>query len=264
MKTFLKIFVGCFFIGACLTGLAPSFNAFMPSVAVAGIASGGGGLHGGGGAAQTTFSSTAANGIDAYTCTTVGCRLSLGSTSRYWVDNGSGWTFNANLDIGTNVLAGFVNLPSTQVGTSPGGSVWNTGSARTYINKVSRTHAELTAAATTEDETVWTIPAKSRVIRLIADVTTPFTGGGVTAVAVTCGFTAGGNEYLVSFDALSGAIVRGDALAEMGASLTDGVGHVPSWTGTTAVSCRFTSTTANLVALTAGEVFLYLEVVTYP
>jgi hypothetical protein len=262
VKTYLKIFAGCLFLGAGLTALAPSVVPFFPGIAQAGLASGGGGLQSGGGGDRATFNSTAASGANAFTCTTAGCRLSLGDTSRYLIDDGGGWTFNSRF--ASSSVSAALNLPSSETGTSPGGSVWNVSKVYTYIHKISRTHADLTAAATTEDETVWTIPAKTRVLSVVADVTTPFTGGTVSAVAVTCGSTAGGNNYLVSFDALSGAITRGDALAEMGAGLTDGVGHVPSWSGTTVVSCRFTTTGGNAVDLTAGEIYVYLEAVTYP
>ena len=60
-------------------------------------------------------------------------------------------------------------------------------------------------------------------------------------------------------------VVLGDVAAEVGVNLVPATwADIPSMTATTTIICRFTATTANVVAATAGSVTFYIEEVTYP
>lgn len=155
------------------------------------------------------------------------------------------------------------------IGTAPSGTgitVGNTAEVRHVMHKVTVDYTAASAAATTKDITLWTLPAKTRVMRVIADVTTPFTGGAVSDCDVTVGSSAGGAEYLLSFDVDSATGTFGNNQAELGASILGG-GSFDSditWGSTTVVQCRFTSSGANLSALTAGVMVVYIECAVYP
>lgn len=128
--------------------------------------------------------------------------------------------------------------------------------------KVTVTNVAFSAAAKTADVTIATLPAKMKLVAIYADVTATFSGGGESAATMTCGSSAGGNNFLVSFDVFTGAITRGLADANLGtginrASAIQG-GFIGSWTTTTPVSVRLTTTTNNTSALTQGTAVFYL------
>jgi hypothetical protein len=144
-------------------------------------------------------------------------------------------------------------------GTGTGIAALATSEVRHHVHKLRVTNAALTAAGTT-DITVWTL-ASDRVLRMTATVSTTFTGGALTDVDVTCGTSAGGAEYLVSFDVDTATGFYGDQAAEIGASLTAAtVADFPA----AAVQCRFTCAGANCSEATQGTMDLHLETVTYP
>jgi hypothetical protein len=150
-------------------------------------------------------------------------------------------------------------------GSGTGLSLVKNGLLRTVVSKLTVARTALTAAATTQDITLWTMPAKTRMWRLIADGTAAFddAAGPISAVTITCGKTAGGAEYLVS-GSLFTVNTLGDATAEVGASLNTYYGDLPSWSATTTLQCRFTSTGGNLSTLTTGSVTFYIEWTVYP
>lgn len=124
-------------------------------------------------------------------------------------------------------------------------------------------------AATTKDITLWTLPAKTRVLRVIADVTQTFTGGSISDVDVTVGSSAGGNEYLLSFDADTATGTFGLQQGQLGASIVGATGFATTasdivWATTTALQCRFTSVGADLEELSQGMCVFYIESCTYP
>lgn len=165
-----------------------------------------------------------------------------------------------------STLTDFSNTGSLgTAGSGTGFSLVKQGVLRLWVDKITVARTALTAAATTQDVTVWTVPAKTRMINLIVDGTAAFDDGAgpISALTITCGKTAGGNEYLLS-GSLFTVNTLGDATGEVGASLTSYFGDIPSWSGTTAVTCRFTSTGGNLSTLTTGSATFYLEMSTYP
>jgi hypothetical protein len=157
----------------------------------------------------------------------------------------------------------FTNV-SAQItaGTGTGLTVNVLGNLNRQVYKVTVTYAGFSAAALTADHTIATLPAKTKIVGFYADTTTPFTGGGVTAASLTVGKSAGGVEYIATHDVLSAAITRGLADADMGTELTRAAaiqgGAIVNWIGTTTVSARLTTVTANTNALTAGSVTFYI------
>ena len=150
-------------------------------------------------------------------------------------------------------------------GSGTGITANDTGFVGHRVHKVTIDETALSAAATTEDETAWTIPAKTRLLRISGHVTVAFAGTAITDVKIMCGTSGGSNVYLISqdVDVLNAAL--GDVAADIGASLTAAtVADIPSVTATQAIVCRFTCTGANCVAMTAGSVSLFIEHIVYP
>lgn len=162
---------------------------------------------------------------------------------------------------------------SVAPGSGTGVSVGTVGEVRRLVYTVTVTEDHWIDAATTQDITIATLPAKTRITGVIADITEAF------ACAMTCtsstlsmvvGKGSGGSEYLDSFDADAATAVFGDADSERGAAL-DGVvnGEIPSWASTQAVVARLTSGTGNLgdgatTNLSAGDVTFYLTTEVLP
>lgn len=193
--------------------------------------------------------------------------INSGSMAGNLTMSGNDIQMGTGSDVNFTGATGEVNLNTTVIGTAGSGTGYttaNSATVREFVHKITVAETALTGAATTEDETIWTIPAKTKVTRMIAQVTATFTGGTISDFDVTCGITAGGNEYLVSFDIDTATGVFGDAEAELGTGLAGGIGNIPSFSGTTAVQCRFTSVGDNVVNATAGSVTFYIEGVVYP
>jgi hypothetical protein len=156
------------------------------------------------------------------------------------------------------------------VGTSASGTgvtATYSGAVRQWVHKVTVTNAAMTAATTT-DITLHTTPTNSRIERVLAEVTTVFSGGALSAVTVTCGNSAGGNQYLLSGDVKTAQTTLGDVVAEMGAGLVSStladMGTVAAGVpGAITVQCRFTCTSANCNAATQGNVVFIVEGASY-
>lgn len=155
--------------------------------------------------------------------------------------------------------------PAGTAGSGTGYTLNASGATTQFVHKITITEAALADADGSEDETVWTLPAKSVLHRVVADVTAAFddAAGPISAVALTCGTSAGGNQLLLSADVYAGAATFGDAAAEEGASIT-AENIPPVYWSAQAISCRFASTGGNLVDLTTGSVTFYIEGATYP
>lgn len=155
-----------------------------------------------------------------------------------------------------------LTVPKVTAGSGTGVTVNETGALIRLTYKVTVTYAALAAAATTADKVIATLPAKTKLVAIYADTTTTYTGGAVTATTLTVGKTTGGIEYLVSHDVFTATITRGLADADLGTSINRANaiqgGDLPSWTATTDISVRLTTTTANTNALTQGSTTYYL------
>lgn len=144
-----------------------------------------------------------------------------------------------------------------QVGTGVLTSGTMTAEAQAYargsmIHSATWTNAQVVAlgAATAGDIIAFTLPAKHVVENAYVVITGQ--GAGTTTLTVSCGRTGAGYiDYIVASDAQAAAnTVYGDASGERGTNLT---GYdLPSYTGTTAVTCNFVSTGANLDQVTGS------------
>lgn len=156
----------------------------------------------------------------------------------------------------------FLASPAITVGSGTGVTVDDSGSVRRVTYKVTVTYAALAAAATTADKTIATLPAKTRIVAIIADTTIKYIGGAVSAATLIVGKTVGGNEYIVSHDVFTAAVTKGLADADLGTSINRASaiqgGDLASWSGTTAISVRLTTTSANTNALTQGSTAYYI------
>jgi len=154
---------------------------------------------------------------------------------------------------------------SAKVGTAPSATgviPLHTGVVSMLCHKVSVDFNAASAAATTKDVTLWSPPAGFIVKRVLAKVNTTFNGGAVSDCDVTVGRSAGGAEYLASFDVDTAAVLAGGVIAEVGtqlkdATLADVEISANAFVAST-IQCRFTSVGANLNALTSGQMDVYI------
>jgi len=139
-------------------------------------------------------------------------------------------------------------------GSGTGVTVNYVGSVRELVYKVTVLRTNFICAALTCDLTVATLPAKTFLKHAIIDLTTTFACSATcttSTLSATLGKTAGGNQYLLSFDIDAATGQFGDAAAELGASIAPatvptGDGDLGSWSSTTAVTLRITSGTGNI------------------
>lgn len=164
------------------------------------------------------------------------------------------------------------------VGSGTGITVNDTGSIRDQTYKVTVAFTNFIAAATTADVTIATLPAKTAISAVVADLTQTFACGSTCTTAtlsMTCGKTAGGNEYALSFDADAATAQFGITQATIGAALKYAtppitlLGDIPSWSLSTPVQCRLTSGTGNLgtgaaTNLSQGSITFYLTTTKLP
>jgi hypothetical protein len=162
----------------------------------------------------------------------------------------------------------YPSAPVLTSGTGTGLTVVNVGEVRRVVHKVTVNYTALAAAATTADKVIAVLPAKTRLVGIVAETTQNYTGGAVSAATLIVGKTTGGNEYLVSHSVFSGTPVVGNADADLGTSINRANavqgGDLPSWTATTNISVRLTTTSANTNALTTGSTTYYLVTERYP
>lgn len=186
-------------------------------------------------------------------------------------------TYTIGASNATRPASVFLGSPAITIGAGTGLTLVNSGEVRTLVYKFTVASTAFVCAAVTCDVTVGTLPAKTFVSHAIADLTTTFacTATCTTAtLSATLGKTAGGNQYLISFDADAATAQFGDAAAELGASLNPATvptinGDVASWSGTTAVVMRLTSAVGNIgdgaaTNLSQGTVTFYITTTKMP
>ena len=146
----------------------------------------------------------------------------------------------------------------TGVGVTPGYSNRN----NSFIHKISLDYRIAQVAALTRDVTLWTMPARCRVLRVVWQCTTPFAGTLISAATMSVGSAAGGAQLLTAGNLLV-ATTRGIVAAEYGSGINNQNGY-NSWAGGGIINLRFTSVGANLSALTTGALDFYIDGVVYP
>lgn len=179
----------------------------------------------------------------------------------FGVNNAEGLRVNTNNNLQ-------LETAKITAGSGTGVTVDESSAVERVVYKVTVTFAALAAAATTADKTIATLPAKTRLVGIIADTTTTYAGGLVVAATLIVGKTVGGNEYIVSHDVFLAAVTKGLADADLGTSINRANaiqgGDLASWTATTNVSVRLTTTGANTNALTQGSTTYYLITEKHP
>jgi hypothetical protein len=181
--------------------------------------------------------------------------------------SGSDNTFDIGATGATRPRSLYLGAPSVTAAGGTGITVNNSGEVRIQTYKVTMTNAAFSAAATTADVVVATLPAKSKVKSVIAEVTAAFTGSAGT-VTLQLGKTTGGAEYIVAFDAKTATVTKGLVDADLGTSINRANavqgGDIPSWSATTNISARCTSGTGNTSTITAGSVTFYITTEIFP
>lgn len=169
-------------------------------------------------------------------------------------------TASAFLPVGARITAG----------SGTGVTVNSVGALRRVVYKITLAKEAFVAADVTQDITIATLPAKTRLVGVYADVTQQFACTAVCTTAtlsMTAGTAAGGNQILVSFDLDAAAAVFGDADAELGTSVNAAArvqdAYIASWSATQIITVRFTSGTGNIgngsaTNLSQGSVTFYL------
>ncbi len=155
--------------------------------------------------------------------------------------------------------------PAITVGSGTGLTVNDAGSIRHEIYKVTLDYTGLSAAATTAKHTIATLPAGMKIVGVIADTTTKYIGGAISAVTLAVGVDSGNvDEFIEEHDVFAAAIVVGDADVDLGSGLIAATmvsGGYIDWASTTVVSAIIVSTSADTDALTQGSTTYYLETV---
>lgn len=161
-------------------------------------------------------------------------------------------------------------------GAGTGITVGGLADVRTATYKVTITSAAFTCLALTCDVTVGTLPAKTKLEAVYADLTTTFacTATCTTAtLSFTLGSTAGGTDILSTFDADAAVLQRGLVDADLGTALARATaiqgGNIFSWTAATPLSLRLISATGNIgtgaaTNLSQGSITVYLVTTRIP
>lgn len=121
--------------------------------------------------------------------------------------------------------------------------------ARTRKKSWTITHAELTAAATTEDEVLLTVPAGWWIVGRQINVATLFSGGGVGSCTMSIGTAASPALIMTALNVFTGAQTG----KQLGSNGTLWMGDH----GSNALIARFTVDTTT-AALTAGDLTITL------
>ena len=153
-------------------------------------------------------------------------------------------------------------------GSGSGITVNSTGNVNSQLYKVTTTYAAYTDADTTKGIVIATLPAKTKIVGFYADTTAAYTGGATNAATLVVGITAeSAAEIIASHDVFAGAILAGDADAEMGTSMTRAAaiqgGYLPSWSGTTAIYATLVIVNDITSNLTAGSTTFYIQTERY-
>jgi hypothetical protein len=128
-------------------------------------------------------------------------------------------------------------------------------------HKVTIPYTAFQAAALSTDLTILRVPAKSRIVAVYSDTTTPFAGTAGT-LNLRVGTNTGGQQLILDHDVKTAAVTKGIADADLGTELSrSGAvqgGVLSSWTITGDVKVRLTSGSGNLSGLNAGSVTVYV------
>ena len=158
-----------------------------------------------------------------------------------------------------------MTLNDITVGSGTGLTVNDAGSLRSQIYKATLDFSGLSAAALTATHTIATLPAGMKIVGMIADTTTVYTGGATSDADLIVGILSGDEDgFIVTHDVDGGTVTMGDAAGVLGDFLNNALnvsGGRMDWTGTTVISVKLTTVGANTDALTQGSTTYYIETV---
>lgn len=117
--------------------------------------------------------------------------------------------------------------------------------------KVSKTHTDFAAAATTSTINLFTLAAGSIVHSVKVKHSATFTGGGVTAATLSVGIAGTLTKYVNAHNVFQ---ATGDTVLAIGPSTPTAENHA----STVTVQATLTTTTANTNALTSGTVDVWI------
>lgn len=160
---------------------------------------------------------------------------------------------NGNKEVDPD-LAVLASLGTSQ--TIPGAKILSSLSNNVCsVQKYTVAETALTAGATTQDITLLTLPARGKVCAVSVKHSAAFTGGGLTAMTVSLGRTGNTTFYTAANDifiAPTDLLIQDTSLYKSGTHASE------------AVLARFTSTSANVSAATAGSVDIWVGTLVLP
>jgi len=176
---------------------------------------------------------------------------------------------------GAGAISSTVSQLTPASGT--GITVNNPGEVRTQTYKVTVASTAFVCAAVTCDVTIATLPAKTFLSFMVAQLTQVFACASTctsSTLSMTVGATVGtDSRFLASFDADAATMIVGDADAEMGVALARATavqaGFLTAFGSSTLMVLRLTSGTGNLgdavaTNLSTGSVTFYLTATVLP
>jgi hypothetical protein len=158
---------------------------------------------------------------------------------------------------------GYFTNKQITAGAGTGLTVDTAGALNRQVYKVTVDYTGFSAAATHAHHVIATLPAKTRIVGIIADTTAAYSGGAVSACTLEVGKTTDtGIEYILLHDVKTTAVVKGLVDGDLGESLIHDHavqgGDLPSWTTTTDITATIRTTDANTSALGAGSTTFYI------
>lgn len=198
----------------------------------------------------------------------IGNTADLATAGAHILDLYRGNVANLQASVYNNGIYGNVTgLQGASVASGTGITTNYNGDYRFPALSITVASTAWTAAATSQDINLITLPARARIRYFYADTTVAFAGLAGT-IAQTVGTSAGGTQILASKDVKTAAVTAGIADADLGgttmnrASMIQG-SYLPSFSATTTISVRLTSGTGNIgtgaaTNLSAGSTTYYV------
>lgn len=169
---------------------------------------------------------------------------------------GGGQITDAALSAAVSVAKGGTGATTlTGVLLGNGASAVTGSSAVPVCTKYTVPYPSVQTAATATDVTLFTLPARGKVTGLTIKHSAAFSGTGITGVTVSVGRSGNAIAYADAYDILQ---------AVNDTAMQDDGGHYSATFVSHAVTARFSSTGANLSALTTGSLDIWACTVTLP
>lgn len=151
---------------------------------------------------------------------------------------------------GAKTFSGAISA-SNLSGTNTGDNAVNTtyASAPVWI-KYTKTFTDLSAGATTNTVTLFSLPAKTMIHQVVVKHSASFTGGALSAYTIALGDAGNSSRWAAAFSVFQAA---GDTVR----SITQ-ADDLESFASATNITLTATSTGANLSAATAGSVDIWV------